>query len=285
MRNTKIFIASLVGLVAIPLLAKADFTVPLPSPGASVSQQIGVTDVTVAYSSPGVKGREIWGQLVKYDEVWRTGANQCTRFTTGDDISVAGKNLSAGSYCMFTVPKKQGAWEVIFNKDDRPFAAVDYEKSKDVLRVAINPVPTNFHERLAFSFADVTDDQAVLRLEWEKIALPIPLKTDTKKLALKKIQNLKDGTDMEYLSAARYLLETEKNYDLALKTIELSIGKKETWFNTFVKGDILAAKGQFEKAAELAKKALSLKDDSVIYPIFKPRIEASAKEWSAKASS
>lgn len=279
--RTSLILASILNLISAPV-AFGELKLPAPSPASSVSQQIGVTEVAVHYSSPGVKGRKIWGEIVPYDKVWRTGANQCTQFITNDNIEVAGKNLLAGKYCLFTIPSKD-SWELIFNKDERPFAAVDYEKTQDVLRVSIKPEASSFRERMTFIFSDVTDDSAKLRIEWDTLALVIPITTKTSELALQKIKSLKNATAAEYLSAARYLKDKENKLEMALEYVEMSIDKEKGWFNTYVKGDILAAKGDYKGAAANAKAALELKDDGVLYSVFKSRIEKSALEWDAKA--
>ncbi|MCB0329303.1 MAG: DUF2911 domain-containing protein [Bdellovibrionales bacterium] len=269
--------------LVIPSAAVADFKLPAPSPQSTVSQQIGVTDVSVSYSSPGVKERTVFGELVPYGEVWRTGANSCTTFKTEDEVTVGGKNLPAGEYCLFTIPNKD-SWTVIFNKDKRQFAAIDYDKTKDVLRVSASPEKTDFRERMTFLFENVTDSQADLVLEWEKTLVRLPIQTDTKKLAMQKIRSLNSDSYWDYLSAARHLKDKEKDLNLALQMIDKSIAKEKTWFNTYVKGDILAAKGDFAKATQYANEAMKLKDESPLYTFFGPRIEKDSKEWSSKVN-
>ncbi len=167
--------AFLAVLAAAASPALAQLATPLPSPNASVSQTIGVTKVEVVYSRPHVKGptrkeeRVIWGELVPYDKVWRTGANAVTKITFDGDVTVEGQKLAAGSYGLFTIPGKT-EWTIIFNKQSTG-GPDEYSADKDVLRVKVKPVPTEMRETLTFLFPMVTSDSAVLALGWEKLAV------------------------------------------------------------------------------------------------------------------
>src|SRR5262249_41270170 len=148
--------------------ATAQLQTPLPSPNATVSQTIGVTKVDVAYSRPHVKGasrkeeRVIWGALVPYDQVWRTGANAITKFTIDGDITVEGQKLAAGSYGLFTIPGKT-EWTVIFSKTSTGSPA-DYKPENDALRVKVKPVEIPMRELFTISFPQATSNSAELVL-------------------------------------------------------------------------------------------------------------------------
>lgn len=141
-----------------------------PSPPAEASGMIGDAKITVNYSSPAVKDRDIWGGLVSYDKVWRAGANEATTFETSADIMVNGSNLPAGKYGVWMIPGKD-TWTVIFNKGFDQWGS-NYDKSKDVLRVDATPAMGDFQERLQFM---VSDGQVVLA--WEKLKLPLTITT------------------------------------------------------------------------------------------------------------
>ncbi len=152
------------------------------SPKAEVTQTIGLTDVTVSYSRPGVKGRKIWGGLVPYDKVWRAGANEATKITFSGNVLVNGKKVPAGSYGFFLIPHKN-EWTVIFNKVADQWGAFTYNETQDFLRINVKPQPSNFHEWLEYSFSDMKvnsrgKNSAVLSLLWEKIKLPLTIKAD-----------------------------------------------------------------------------------------------------------
>jgi len=154
------------------------------SPKASISQTIGLTDVVISYSSPGVKGRKIWGGLVPYDKVWRAGANEATKITFSTDVWIEGKKLSAGSYGFFVIPKEK-EWTIIFNKVADQWGAFEYNESQDALRLTVNPQQANFHEWLNYTFSDLNatahgKNSAVINLNWEKVRLPFKIETEVK---------------------------------------------------------------------------------------------------------
>ncbi len=147
------------------------------SPKASVQQIIGLTDVSVSYSRPGVKGRKIWGGLVPYNKVWRAGANEATKITFSSDVMINGKKLKAGSYSFFSIPAKN-EWTLIFNKVADQWGAFEYNEAEDALRIKVKPVTNNFKEWLAYTFTDMKVDtkggenSAEINLVWEKLRIP-----------------------------------------------------------------------------------------------------------------
>ncbi len=134
------------------------------SPRKNTEGKIGAATISVNYGSPSVKGREIWGKLVKYNKVWRTGANECTVFKTDKDLVIEGKKLPAGEYGFFTIPSEKGKWTLIFNSDSKQWGAYDYKDKKDVLRIDVTPQEVENTEELAFS---VNSDGSVY-WAWEK---------------------------------------------------------------------------------------------------------------------
>src|SRR5450759_4859127 len=176
MKRTLVFFLGVLAVSTFPALAQ--FQAPFPSPKQSVTQTVGVTDVSVSYSRPLVKGRKIWGELVPFDKPWRTGANQATTVTSGDDVTVEGKKLAAGTYSLVTIPGKE-EWTVIFNLDTALWFRTDYNPGLDVLRVKVKPVPAEFRESFEIGFQNVGPDSARLVVAWEKLAVPIALQVDT----------------------------------------------------------------------------------------------------------
>lgn len=155
------------------------------SPKASVSQAIGFTSITVEYSRPGVKGRKVWGDLVPFKELWRTGANEATKITFSTDVWAGGKKLRAGAYSFFTIPS-ESEWTIIFNKDADQWGPFTYNEVEDALRIKVKPVSSSFREWLSFEFSDMKiqptgkKNSAVLNLVWEKLKVPIKIEVDTK---------------------------------------------------------------------------------------------------------
>lgn len=154
------------------------------SPKASVSQTVGFTEITISYSRPGVKGRKIWGGLVPFGKVWRTGANEATKITFSRNVSVNGHNLPAGSYAFFAIPG-QREWTLIFNKVADQWGAFSYDKNKDsdALKIQVAPVKNEFKEWLKYTFSDMNvqkagmKNSAVVNLEWDNLRVPFTVET------------------------------------------------------------------------------------------------------------
>ena len=140
-----------------------------PSPLTSDSISIGDTDLSIHYSSPSVKKRKIWGELVPYDEVWRTGANKATYINTNKDIKIEEKLLPAGRYALFTIPSESD-WIIVFNEDWDQWGAYNYDSNKDIFRIKVFPQKSSFNERLKFVFEDST-----LRFDWEELSYSLTI--------------------------------------------------------------------------------------------------------------
>jgi hypothetical protein len=146
------------------------------SPPASATAKIGTTDVTVKYSSPAVKGRKVWGELVPYGEVWRTGANEATTITFSKDVTVEGQKLAAGTYALFTVPG-DAEWTIVFNKTAKQWGAFKYDQAQDALRVKVKPVAAkSMNERMKIDVQPKGKGAGVVTIMWENLAVPFNVK-------------------------------------------------------------------------------------------------------------
>src|SRR6185503_10745611 len=172
MRNTRTALAVLFALSSFASIASAQSALELPQPSlkARIEQRVGITDVSLDYSSPGVKGRKVWGDVVPYDKVWRAGANQPTKLTVSRDFSFAGTAVKAGSYSLFMTPGK-ASWTVMLNTDLN--ATQDAHDAKnDVATVTIKPAALPaLRERLRYTLDDTQDDRTMLVLEWERVRI------------------------------------------------------------------------------------------------------------------
>jgi hypothetical protein len=256
--------ALLAVLAAAAAPALAQLATPLPSPNATISQVVGMTKIEVAYSRPHVKGptrkeeRVIWGGLVPYDKVWRTGANAVTRITFDGDVTVEGQKLAAGSYGLYTIPGKT-EWTVIFNNVST--GNPDYAADKDALRVKVKPEAAEMKELFTIHFSSVTATSATLALSWEKLRVPVSITVDTNARFL---ANAKDAVakakadDWQTpLTAARYFYDNKVALDDAARWLEKSIAIKATFGNLSVKANALAAEGKTKDAIATAEKALA----------------------------
>jgi len=204
-------------VVFLPTLAVGQqLELPRPSPSSKVTQTVGLTDISVEYSSPAVRGRVIWGRVVPYGELWRAGANAATKVTFSKDVSLGASAIPAGSYSLFVIPNKEGAWTVILNKDFNQAGTDSYKRELDLLRVEIRPETILSRERLAYLIIDFANDAATLALEWEKVRLSIPLKIDTDKQVTANLKSMEDNAWSPYNSAAYYELTQKKDFDAGL---------------------------------------------------------------------
>ena len=271
-------------------LAQPPPFVPRPSQKASVMQTIGVTDLTITYSRPGVKGRRIWGDptpeqtatkgeatldnqnirpkdavIVPWGHAWRTGANEATQFVVTDDVLINGQKLPAGSYSLHTIPTKD-EWTIIFNSVANQWGSFNYDAAKDTLRVKVKPewVSEN-KEWLEYWIDPVTDNTAQVNIRWEKVRVPFTVEVkDVTAVALGKaraaVAAAKPDDWTTPYQAANYALANPEKADLAEATrwLEQSIKTKETYQNLSAKARMLAGQGKTEEAIAVGEKALVL---------------------------
>ena len=252
-------IAAAALLAAAPALAQLDL--PRPSPKATVSQTVGLTDITITYCRPSVKGRTIWGGLVPYDQVWRTGANEATTITFSDDVTVEGTKLPAGTYGLFTIPGKE-EWTVIFNKGAKQWGAYEYKQAEDVLRIKVKPIASEFRELLTLGFPAVATESATIAIAWEKLFVPFGVKVDTNAKVLaaarKAIAEAKPDDWRTSYRAAAFCLDNNVNLDEARTWLAKSVAVKETMYNLAGQARFLALDGKKADAIALAKKAITV---------------------------
>ena len=165
---------------ALPLIGQQapQLTVPRVSQKQVVTQTVGLTDVTITYSRPGVKGRPIWGALVPYDKVWRTGANEATTIAFSNDVTINGQPLPKGTYSLHTIPGKD-EWTIVFNNTSNQWGSFSYDPAKDALRVKAKPEKAAFTEWLTFDVPELSADNAKVVIRWENLAVPFSVGTGT----------------------------------------------------------------------------------------------------------
>lgn len=266
----------------------AQVSLPRPSQKASVTQTIGVTDVTITYSRPGVKGRKIWGDpvpeqaattgeatldnqntrpknapIVPYGHIWRTGANEATMFVVTDDVLINGQKLSAGTYSLHTIPTKD-EWTIVFNGTANQWGSFNYDPAKDTLRVKAKPqMDADNQEWLAFTFDPVSDDSAQVNIRWEKVSVPFTVKVpDVAATTFAKLKttvaNAKPDDWRTPMQAGNYLINNPNAADDAqgMAWLDQSIKVKETFQNLAAKTNALYKAGKKEEAFALGEQAI-----------------------------
>ncbi len=223
-----------------------------PSPKSMVHKRIGLTDVTVNYGSPGVKGRTIFGGLVPYDKIWRAGANEATTIELSTDAKVGGKAIPAGIYSLFTIPT-EGEWTVIINKVANQWGAYKYSKDEDVARFSVAQKESDHsHERMKFGFKNLTDNSANLVLAWADLMVPIPIEVEVRERAYsnikKALKEAKEDDWVVYAQSANFAVDQNMKLDEAMEWIDKSLGTKSHYWNNWIKAKIYFAKGDKEAA-------------------------------------
>lgn len=235
--------------------AQTAFQVPRASQHASVSQRIGLTDVSIDYHRPGVKGRKIWGALVPYGEAWRVGANERTKFTVSSDVLVDGKPLSAGSYGLAMIPTAD-TWTVAFSKVGDAWGTFSYDAKDDALRVTVKPrTAAAPQEWMQFRFESLAADSTEVVLAWENLEVPFKVSVDLDKVAKAKIGEV---VRWEYpIQAANFALE-RGDVEQGLKWANASLALEENFSNLRTKARLLAKKGDTAGAVAAGEKALEV---------------------------
>lgn len=197
--------------------AQAQLRIPAASPVQTTKQGFALGDITLEYSRPLVKGRTIFGDLVPYDKVWRTGANATSKITFSSDVKLEGKDVKAGTYGLFTIPHKT-SWEVMLSKDLALGANVgDYKKENEVVRVEVKPTTlANKVETFTINLADVLPNSAVLEIMWDKTRVPVAITADVDQTIVKNIEASLASEKPAYFEAASYYYDTNRDLKQAL---------------------------------------------------------------------
>ncbi len=250
-------------LIAIILsnYSLAQIRTPAPSPASSVKQTVGLTDITLDYSRPGVKGRVIFGDLIPYNKLWRTGANMATKIEFSDDVKIEGKDLKAGTYALFTIPA-QDSWTVVFNSNYNQGGTGQYKESEDVLRVEVKSEKmTDKIETFTIDINDITDTNAKLWILWENTAVPVAIDVDVDSKVMADIKRALDpASDAgNYFAAASYFYNNDRELDQALEWINKSIelGNKRFWV-VHLKANILKKMGNCNEAITAAEESKAM---------------------------
>lgn len=243
-----------------------DLRLPTKSPFSMLTQTIGVSDISIYYYRPNVNSRKIWGEVVSYDSIWRTGAENATVFYFEDDVSINGKNLEKGSYSFFIIPKANTEWTVIFNKNPHLYGVNHYDPKQDALRVSVNSDSVQFTETMTFEIGYIKDTTAKVNLKWAERSISFDVLFDVN-VVWQKINNYLRSIDEQdnevkwtsYVKIANYVNFTQNKdkVELAILLIDKSLEINETFENLKIKSDLMALKGEFHKALDIAKLAHS----------------------------
>lgn len=248
--------------VSSTAFAQAALKLPEESPAATVTQTIGLTDLSVAYHRPAVKGRAIWGKLVPYGEPWRAGANENTLVTLSTDVKIGGKPLRAGTYGLHMIPTAKD-WTIAFSTMTTAWGSFTYDAKEDALRVTVTPRATaTSEERLSYRFDDPSDTKVTLVMSWEKLAVPIAIEIETPKVVMASVRGQLRGpagfSERGWAQAAGYWFKNGGPADEAVKMVDRSIQMKPTYGNLMLKANLLEKQGNAKASAEFVAKAQAI---------------------------
>jgi len=264
----------------------AQVDLPRLSPNASVSQTIGYTVVTIDYCRPGVKDRKIWGGLVPYNEVWRTGANEATTIQFTTDITVEGNRIPPGRYSLFTIPT-ENEWTVILSKRDKQWGAFTYKQDEDLLRFKIKPTKGNFTERLQFSFSDLADASASVLMNWENIQIAFKIESDVTGQAYLKIKEAiaaKPDNWQIYSEGANYAADGEVFMKEAFEWIDKAISLGPNYYPYFVKAKLLLKRNKYTDALKALDKCREIGRTDKNWDSFVSQVDLLEKQIKSKTN-
>lgn len=271
-------------VVAVSTNINAQVKTPAPSPSSKLEQQVGLTDVTLEYSRPGMRGRTIFGDLVPYGKVWRTGANKNTTISFSDDVMVDGQELKAGDYAIFTKPNKD-SWEVYFYNDTNNWGTPQkWDDAKVTAKTTVKVAKLPFNvETFMILVTNIKNNGASLELVWENVMVEVPFTVPTDKKTVASIEKVMAGASAgDYFSAARYYLEEGKDINKAKTWIDMAIDKTKEqprfWYLR-QQSLIYAKAGDKKGAIKIANESLVLAEKAGNADYVKMNKESIAK-WS-----
>ena len=257
--RSSLFALGLAALTLVPAApARAQLKLPRVSPNATITQTIGITDLTVTYSRPGVKGRNVWGELVPMDKPWRAGANEATRFTTTDEIMFGGQKVAAGTYALIAIPGKD-EWTITLNSEKELWGAYEYKPEKDVVRVKVKPEAAPQEEWLSYSFdglapatATSMPNAANLVLRWEKLRIAVPVSVDANATILascrKGVADAKADDWRTRVQAARWCLDSGVAMDEARGWMTQALAIQKNFSTLGLQARFFAKEGKKKEA-------------------------------------
>jgi hypothetical protein len=253
----KLFITALAAFSLF--IADAQLKTPAPSPTQTIKQDFGLSTVELSYSRPGMKGRKIFGDLVPFGKVWRTGANNATTLTFGEDVIIGGKKIAAGKYGLLSIPDKN-SWILIISKQTDVTSPAAYKEDMDVVRVTAEPMKIKDNvESFTMQFADVKPSSCALHIMWENTAVALPITVDVESKVMGQIDQLMNKDNRPYFNAAMYYLENGKDLNQALAWFDKAVEANPTafWMH-HQRANCLAKLGKKEEAKTAAKKSIEL---------------------------
>jgi hypothetical protein len=255
---TKLLFSAGISLLTLSTYAQTLKT-PQPSTTQTIKQDLGIGSVELSYSRPGMKGRKIFGDLVPFGKVWRTGANSATTLQFSDSVSIGGTRIAPGKYGLLTIPDKD-KWTVIISQQTDVTSPAAYQQDKDLARITVKPVINSTGvETFTMQFANVKSNNTDLQIMWDNTMVNVPITTDVESKVMAQIDNLMNKDNKPYFQAAMYYMETGKDLNQALAWLNKAIEQNPSAFWVYhQKANALAKLGKKEEAKTTALKSMDL---------------------------
>jgi hypothetical protein len=253
----KIFL--LLAITACSVSFAQTLVTPQPSTTQMIKQNFGLSSIEFSYSRPNAKGRVIFGELVPFGKVWRTGANQASTLTFGEDVTIGDKKIAAGKYGLLSIPSKNN-WILIITKQLDVTSPSAYKEENDLVRVNVKPiVGANKVETFTMQFTNVKSSSCELTLQWENTTVSLPISTDVDSKVMSQINNIMTKDNLPYFNAAMYYMESGKDLNQALSWFNKALEQNPSaYYMYFQKASCLAKLGKKQEAITTATKSLEL---------------------------
>ena len=232
---------------------------PAPSPTQTIKQDFGLASIELSYSRPGVKDRKVFGELVPFGKVWRTGANNATTLTFAEDVTIGGTKIKAGKYGLLTMPGEK-EWTIIISKSTSTTSPADYKEDEDVVRVKARAMSMKEKaETFTMQFANVKSNSCELMMMWENTAVALPISVNVETAVMKQIDQLMNKDNKPYFNAAMYYMDNGKDLNQALAWFDKAVELNPTYYWVHhQRANCLAKLGKKDDAKKAAEKSMAL---------------------------
>jgi predicted negative regulator of RcsB-dependent stress response len=260
-RSLSLALTALLATAGAGLAQLPPLNTPQASPAATVSQVVGLTDISIDYHRPAVNKRTVWGDLVPYGQTWRAGANENTTIEFSSPVTIGGKKVPAGKYGLHMLPTDKD-WSVMLSSTSTAWGSFSYDEKEDVVRFPVTPKPADFEERLEYRFENPTDNSVDVVMQWEKLAVSFPITVDTNAVVMESLQKQLRGLSrvgwQAWNQAAQWALQHDVALPQATEWADHSIGMQKTFANLRTKAAILEKQGDAKGAEDLRAQAMKL---------------------------
>jgi hypothetical protein len=237
----------------------AQLTTPQPSPTANIKQNFALSTIEISYSRPGVKGRKIFGELVPYGKVWRTGANNATTISFGEEVMVGGKKVPKGKYGLLTIPG-ESEWTIIISKQDTVTSPAQYKQDLDVVRVKAQPATLPFSiETMMINIDNIKSNSCDIGLAWDNVYVSFPVTSDVDGKVMEQIKNSMERDSRPYYGAAFYYIENNKDLNKAVEWLDKAYAQNpDGYWILYQKARALKMLGKKADAMTVSNKSMEI---------------------------